>query len=205
MRGRVLTRRVVATSDVAALRTPSEVQPPTPGLETLHATRPARWNIWIDGPRHVCTSHYVPLNGRGKSHARHVRPRLGAAVLENPGRQTSAASASSSRSAPRGRLDQLVRPAGREPPLPSRDSRHSDLPLCGSGQRKQMQRGSHERLMTTRLSALMLGPDRQTTHSLFQHRRDRRQPEMLRLIAGAGHRQVAPKCDRPHERYACRP
>jgi len=46
MRGRVLTGRVVAASNVAALRTPSKVEPPTPRLETLQATGPAWGNLW---------------------------------------------------------------------------------------------------------------------------------------------------------------
>ena len=72
MRGRVPAGRVVATSNVATLRAPSQMQPPTPRFETLHTTGPARRNIWIEGIRHGCTSRYVRVNGTGNSKDGHV-------------------------------------------------------------------------------------------------------------------------------------
>ena len=67
MRGCVLAERVVATSNVAALGTPSEVEPPAAGLQALHTTGSARWNGWIDGIRHVCTSSSVAVDSRAKA------------------------------------------------------------------------------------------------------------------------------------------
>src|SRR5580658_980131 len=64
MRGRVLAQRIVATSDVPALRAPSEVEPPATGLETLHAAGPAWRDLWIDGARHGGTSCYECVDGR---------------------------------------------------------------------------------------------------------------------------------------------
>jgi len=47
MRAGVLAGRVVAASNVTALRTPSEMEPPTSRGEALHATGPAWWHLWI--------------------------------------------------------------------------------------------------------------------------------------------------------------
>ena len=65
MRGSVLAGRVVTTSNVATLCTPSEVQPPTSRVETLDATGTARGNIWIEESCHVCTSRYGSTNDKG--------------------------------------------------------------------------------------------------------------------------------------------
>jgi hypothetical protein len=47
--GRMLTGRVVTTSNVSALGTPSEMKPPPAGRKALHAPCPAGWYVRSDG------------------------------------------------------------------------------------------------------------------------------------------------------------
>jgi len=55
----MLAGRVVAASDVTAIRTTAQVQPPTVGRETLHTSRATRRYLWIHRARHVSTSCQV--------------------------------------------------------------------------------------------------------------------------------------------------
>src|ERR1700728_3846202 len=74
MGGRVAAERVIATSNVAAFSTTSQVKPPTPGLETFHATGPTRRYLWIDVIRHISppATHLPTVEER--PFGRHVRP-----------------------------------------------------------------------------------------------------------------------------------
>jgi hypothetical protein len=48
MPGRVLARRTVAATDVAALRAAAKMQPPAAGLEAFRATFAAGFGVEID-------------------------------------------------------------------------------------------------------------------------------------------------------------
>ena len=68
MRRRVLAGRVVAASDVAALRTPSEVKPPTP--DSRHSTQPVPLG-GIPGSKEVVT--FAPPAARRSTNASSIR------------------------------------------------------------------------------------------------------------------------------------
>jgi hypothetical protein len=56
-------QRIVAATDVAARRTPSQVEPPTTRGITLDAANTTGRHRWVDGMHHDCYSHSMVPGG----------------------------------------------------------------------------------------------------------------------------------------------